>query len=105
MLDENPFLEVAEETAVREEFGLEHVNTPVSQDSREFESATDSGSGGVEDAGTSAPGDAEVSAEPKLEEAGKATARWKPRPTTANGAAMRRRARTTTTRAIPRPPT
>ena len=50
MLDENPFLEVAEETAVREEFGLEHVNTPVSQDSREFESATDSGSGGAEDA-------------------------------------------------------
>jgi RNA polymerase sigma-54 factor len=68
MLDENPFLEVSEETAVREEFGLEHVNTPVSQDSREFESATDSGSGGAEDTGTSATSDAEVTAEPKLEE-------------------------------------
>ncbi|WP_411885657.1 RNA polymerase factor sigma-54 [Polaromonas sp. YR568] len=69
MLDENPFLEVSEETAVREEFGLEHVNTPVSQDSREFESSTDSGSSsGAEDTGSSATGDTEVSAEPKLEE-------------------------------------
>jgi RNA polymerase sigma-54 factor len=69
MLDENPFLEVADETAAREEFGLEHVNTPVSQDSREFESAADATAGGVvEDAGTSAVGEAEASAEPKLEE-------------------------------------
>jgi len=68
MLDENPFLEVSEETAVREEFGLEHVNTPVSQDSREFESTAEPGSSGAEDAGTSATSDAEVSAEPKLEE-------------------------------------
>ncbi|WP_411881327.1 RNA polymerase factor sigma-54 [Polaromonas sp. YR568] len=68
MLDENPFLEVSEETAVREEFGLEHVNTPVSQDSREFESAAEPGSGGTEDTGTSPASDAEVSAEPKLEE-------------------------------------
>jgi RNA polymerase sigma-54 factor len=68
MLDENPFLEVAEETAVREEFGLEHLNTPVSQDSREFESAAESTTGGTEDAGISAAGEAEVSAEPKLEE-------------------------------------
>ncbi|SFV00807.1 RNA polymerase, sigma 54 subunit, RpoN/SigL [Polaromonas sp. YR568] len=68
MLDENPFLEIAEETAVREEFGLEHVNTPVSQDSREFESTTDSGSAAPDDAGASAAGESEVSAEPKLEE-------------------------------------
>jgi RNA polymerase sigma-54 factor len=68
MLDENPFLEVSEETAVREEFGLEHVNTPVSQDSREFESSTEPGSSGAEDTGPSATSEAEVSAEPKLEE-------------------------------------
>lgn len=69
MLDENPFLEVSDETAAREEFGLEHVNTPVSQDSREFESAADAtAGGGAEDAGLSAAGEAEVSAEPKLEE-------------------------------------
>lgn len=68
MLDENPFLEVAEETAVREEFGLEHVNTPVSQDSREFESATDSIASSPDDAGAAGQNDAEASAEPKLEE-------------------------------------
>lgn len=68
MLDENPFLEVAEETAVREEFGLEHINTPVSQDSREFESATDSIAGSTDETTAAAPSDAEVSAEPKLEE-------------------------------------
>jgi len=69
MLDENPFLEVSDETAVREEFGLEHVNTPVSQDSREFESAAESTAGaGTEDAGTSTAAEAEPSAEPKLEE-------------------------------------
>lgn len=68
MLDENPFLEVSEETAVREEFGLEHINTPVSQDSREFESATDSIAGGTDETSATAPNDTEVSAEPKLEE-------------------------------------
>jgi RNA polymerase sigma-54 factor len=41
MLDENPFLEMAEDAAPREEFGLEHTNTPVSQDSREFESTAE----------------------------------------------------------------
>ncbi|AYQ28033.1 MULTISPECIES: RNA polymerase factor sigma-54 [unclassified Polaromonas] len=68
MLDENPFLEVAEETAVREEFGLEHVDTPVSQDSREFESATNSIAAGQDDTGAAGQNDAEISAEPKLEE-------------------------------------
>ncbi len=68
MLDENPFLEVAEETAVREEFGLEHVNTPVSQDSREFESATESIAASPDDSPAAGQNDAEVSAEPKLEE-------------------------------------
>ncbi|MEP6773505.1 MAG: RNA polymerase factor sigma-54, partial [Polaromonas sp.] len=68
MLDENPFLEVSEETAVREEFGLEHVNTPVSQDSREFESATDSIAAGADATSATAQNDAEISAEPKLEE-------------------------------------
>ena len=36
MLDENPFLEMTEDAAPREEFGLDHVNTPVSQDNQEF---------------------------------------------------------------------
>ncbi len=68
MLDENPFLEVAEDSAVREEFGLEHTNTPVSQDSREFESAGDTIAAGGDDAGAAASGESEVSGEPKLEE-------------------------------------
>jgi RNA polymerase sigma-54 factor len=42
MLDENPFLELADDSAPREEFGLDLTDTPVSQDNREFESATDS---------------------------------------------------------------
>ncbi|MFC5519967.1 RNA polymerase factor sigma-54 [Polaromonas jejuensis] len=63
MLDENPFLEVAEEAAVREEFGLEHTNTPVSQDSREFESATDSVATGADSAGATSQNDVEIGAE------------------------------------------
>ena len=41
MLDENPFLERTEETATREEFGLDQADAPVSQDAREFEAAQD----------------------------------------------------------------
>ncbi len=67
MLDENPFLEVTEDAAVREEFGLEHTNTPLSQDSREFESATDSIAGGAHDAGAAGQNDAETSAEASAE--------------------------------------
>jgi RNA polymerase sigma-54 factor len=63
MLDENPFLEVTEEAAVREEFGLEHTNTPVSQDSREFESATNSIASGADDTGAAGQNDAETSPE------------------------------------------
>ena len=39
MLDENPFLEVAEEGAVREDFGVEQADAPVSQDARDHEAA------------------------------------------------------------------
>ena len=72
MLDENPFLELADDTAAREEFGLDHINTPVGQDSREFEAATDSIAGSAD--GTSAGSlkdsetTAETSSEPTLEE-------------------------------------
>ncbi|MDP3170720.1 MAG: RNA polymerase factor sigma-54, partial [Polaromonas sp.] len=34
MLDENPFLEVAEDAAPREDFGLGQTDTPVSQETR-----------------------------------------------------------------------
>ena len=39
MLDENPFLEMAEDRAEREDFGLEHADTPVSEGEREVEFA------------------------------------------------------------------
>ena len=63
MLDENPFLEMADDTAPREEFGLEHTNTPVSQDSREFESATDSIAVSTDGESAASTKDTEVTAE------------------------------------------
>ncbi len=72
MLDENPFLELSEEAAEREEFGLEHVNTPVSQAIQEFESATDSMAGTAHESSTTASNESEttpeISSEPKLED-------------------------------------
>ena len=72
MLDENPFLELSEEAASREEFGVEHIDTPVSQDNQEFEFATDSiATGPVETSATSqndADTTPEISSEAKLEE-------------------------------------
>ena len=68
MLDENPFLEVSEDAAEREEFGLEHTNTPVSRDSQEFESATTSIAAGADETSASSQNEPETSAEAKLEE-------------------------------------
>jgi RNA polymerase sigma-54 factor len=39
MLDENPFLERSDETAEREDFGVNQADTPVTQDARDFEGA------------------------------------------------------------------
>jgi RNA polymerase sigma-54 factor len=39
MLDENPFLELSQDEAAREEFGLAQADTPVSENEREVESA------------------------------------------------------------------
>lgn len=68
MLDENPFLELAEEAAPREDFGLAQVDTPVSLETREFESTTDSIATGADDTGATPLNDAEPSSEAKLEE-------------------------------------
>ncbi|MBA3594875.1 MAG: RNA polymerase factor sigma-54 [Pseudomonadota bacterium] len=68
MLDENPFLEVAEEAAPREDFGLGQTDTPVSQETREFESATESIAVGADGTGATGTNDAEPSSEAKLEE-------------------------------------
>ena len=42
MLDDNPFLELADDAAEREEFGLAQLDTPVSADSQALESTIDS---------------------------------------------------------------
>ncbi|MDB5744123.1 MAG: polymerase, sigma 54 subunit, RpoN/SigL [Polaromonas sp.] len=72
MLDDNPFLELADDTAPREEFGLDHTDTPVSQDSREFEFATESIAESTDTASAGGQKDTETmpetSAEPSLEE-------------------------------------
>ena len=72
MLDENPFLEVSEEMAVREEFGLDHINTPVSQDNQEFESAAHSVVTGASETSAASQNDSdttpEISSEAPLEE-------------------------------------
>ena len=72
MLDDNPFLEVTEDAAPREEFGLEHTNTPVSQDNQEFESAIHSVAVSANESGVTSTNEsettAELSSESKLEE-------------------------------------
>ena len=72
MLDENPFLEVADDMPMREEFGLEHTDTPVNQDNREFESATDFIASGADGSSAASQKDSEASvetsSEPALEE-------------------------------------
>ena len=68
MLDENPFLEVSEDAAPREDFGLGQTDTPVSQETREFESTTDVSSSLTGDSGPSSSSESEPSSEAKLEE-------------------------------------
>ena len=76
MLDENPFLEVNEVAAPREEFGLEQPDAPVSQDVQEFEAAPDFIAAGTHEITPTASNDgqntlektSEESTEPKLEE-------------------------------------
>ena len=63
MLDENPFLEILDAAAPREEFGLDQVDTAVSQEVRELEFATDSIAMQAVDTRTSGSKDAEHTAE------------------------------------------
>ena len=69
MLDDNPFLELADDAAVREEFGIEHANTPVGQDSRDFEFATNSIAENTDGTSGSSLKDAETAAETSSESA------------------------------------
>ena len=67
MLDENPFLEVPDDTAVREEFGVEHVNTPVSQETQESEPAINSIAGNADDSRATSQNDSQSSTESSTE--------------------------------------
>jgi len=67
MLDENPFLEMSEDAAVREEFGVEHVNTPVSQEIQEFESATNAIANGADEPRAASQRDSQSSTESNTE--------------------------------------
>ncbi len=67
MLDENPFLEVSEESAAREEFGLDQLDTPISQETREFESASNSIANNTHESGATAQNDSENASEPSSE--------------------------------------
>ncbi len=67
MLDENPFLEVVDDSAPREEFGLEQTDTPVSQDNQEFEYATNSIATDADESRATGQNDAETSVESSSE--------------------------------------
>ncbi len=67
MLDENPFLEVTDEAAPREEFGLAEADAPVAQEVREFEFTGEAASSTTTSADEAAA-PSEFESEPKLEE-------------------------------------
>jgi RNA polymerase sigma-54 factor len=70
MLGDNPFLELADDSAPREEFGLPQADAPVSQDNREFESgATESIAQNVEDTRATAKNESETTPEVSSEAA------------------------------------
>ena len=76
MLDENPFLEVNEDAAPREEFGLAQLDTPVSQEGQEVESAPEFIAASAHETAAAVSNDTQSavdktpddSTEPKLEE-------------------------------------
>ena len=61
MLDENPFLELTQEEAPREEFGLAQADTPVSAGEREAETAPNSIAEYADSAGASSQKDDDLS--------------------------------------------
>ncbi len=72
MLDENPFLEVADETAPREEFGLAQADAPVSADAQDFEGTSEPFSNAPTSTSTSETSAdtpaADADSEPRLED-------------------------------------
>src|SRR3954468_15879712 len=56
MLGDNPFLELTQEEAAREEFGLDRADTPAAEDDGEHAAATDFSPPGVERVATTSDG-------------------------------------------------
>ena len=63
MLDENPFLEISEEAAAREDFGLAQADAPVSQEAREVEAVTKFSAGSADETSVAVAAESEVTAE------------------------------------------
>ncbi|MCF8211001.1 MAG: RNA polymerase factor sigma-54 [Rhodoferax sp.] len=61
MLDENPFLELAQEEATREDFGLAQADTPVSEGERDAEASSYSATDYAESSVATSPKDDETS--------------------------------------------
>ncbi|MBX3585095.1 MAG: RNA polymerase factor sigma-54 [Ramlibacter sp.] len=68
MLDDNPFLELTQDEAPREEFGLAQADAPVREDDRETESAPDFIAPRVEETRTESPAEAEPGASSEADE-------------------------------------
>ena len=76
MLDENPFLELNEDAAPREEFGFEQADAPIRQDVQELENVPEFIAGNAHETGATTANDVqntpekspEDSTEPKLDE-------------------------------------
>ena len=70
MLDENPFLELNQDEAPREEFGLGQADAPVPEDDRESEHPVEFAAAGSDDSRPNSPAEAEVLAPAGPDDAG-----------------------------------
>ena len=68
MLDENPFLDLNEDAAPREEFGVEQLDTPISQEVREFEAAPEFIAAPAHEIAATAPNEPQTTVEKNTDE-------------------------------------
>ena len=68
MLDENPFLEVSDDTAAREEFGLAQVDVPISPEVQAFENTPEFIAAPSQETGAKPSNDSQISAEKSSDE-------------------------------------
>jgi RNA polymerase sigma-54 factor len=68
MLDENPFLDLSDDAAPREEFGLEQTDVPISQEVKEFETAPEYIAASTNETAAAVPNDSQAAVEKSSEE-------------------------------------